>query len=231
MALTERFMRTQMLLTEVGMRHLKDAHVLLFGIGGVGGHVAEALVRCGIGAITLVDNDVVAPSNINRQIIATDETVGMKKTEAMKARIHSINPDCRVTCLDIFYLPDTVDLISNEYDYIIDAIDTVSAKIDIVIKAQALGIPVISCMGTGNKLHPELLCIDDLFNTSVCPLCRVMRYELKKRGVSSLTVVYSTEKPIKPDGENPRTPGSVSFVPSVAGLLIASRVVQDLIKE
>ncbi len=229
--MTERFMRTQMLLTEAGMNRLKSAHVLLFGIGGVGGHAAEALARCGIGAITLVDNDVVAPSNINRQIIATDETVGRKKTEAMKARIHSINPDCRVTCLDIFYLPDTVDLISNQYDYIIDAIDTVSAKIDIAIKAQALGVPVISCMGTGNKLHPELLCIDDLFNTSVCPLCRVMRYELKKRGVSSLTVVYSTERPIKSQSDNPRTPGSVSFVPSVAGLLMASRVVQDLVKQ
>jgi len=154
--LTERFIRTQMLLGETGMQALHNAHVLLFGVGGVGGFAAEALVRCGVGAITLVDNDTVSTSNINRQIVATDETVGQKKTEVMKARIHSINPDCLVTTLDIFYLPDTTNIISREYDYIVDAIDTVSAKIDIIIKAQALGIPVISCMGTGNKLQPEL---------------------------------------------------------------------------
>ena len=228
--MAERFLRTEMLLHEAGMQRLKEANILVFGIGGVGGHAVEALARCGVASITLVDNDTVSVSNINRQIIATNETIGMKKTEAMKARIHSINPDCRVTCLDLFYLPDSVDVITSDFHYIIDAIDTVSAKIDIAVTAQELGIPLISCMGTGNKLHPELLCIDDIYNTSVCPLCRVMRYELKKRNVTKLTVVYSTEQPIKPNSDDPRTPGSISFVPSVAGLLIASRVVQDITK-
>ncbi len=232
--MNQRFIRSQMLLGKPAMERLENARILLFGIGGVGGTLAEALARSGVGSITLVDNDTVSESNINRQTIATDETVGQLKTEAMKKRIHSINPDCRVKIHTLFYLPECQDIITNEYDYVVDAIDTVTAKIDIIIKAQSLGIPVISCMGTGNKLHPELLEIEDIYNTSVCPLCRVMRTELKKRGVPKLTVVYSKETPLKPvvlpEEETARrqTPGSVSFVPPAAGLLMASRIVQDL---
>lgn len=231
----DRFSRTYMLLGRAGMERLKKAHVLLFGLGGVGGFTAEALARCGIGALTLVDADTIHISNINRQIIATEETIGMKKTEAMQKRIAAINPDCRVTCKNLFYLPETEAVITTGYDYIIDAIDTVTAKIDIIMKAQALQIPIISCMGTGNKLRPELLTITDLFKTSACPLCRVMRTELKKRGCKALTVVYSPEPPLKPDAaflteadKSGRTPGSVSFVPPVAGLLMASHVVRSL---
>lgn len=232
--MTDRFSRTYMLLGANGMERLKNAHILLFGLGGVGGSCAEALARCGIGAMTIVDADTVNISNINRQIIATTETVGMKKTEAMRRRIASINPDCRVTVRDLFYLPDTEDVITPGYDYVIDAIDTVTAKIDIILKAQAMQIPVISCMGTGNKLNPALLTVTDLFKTSVCPLCRVMRTELKKRGCQTLTVVYSPEKPQKPDSafltdnDDDRTPGSISFVPPAAGLLMASKVIRDL---
>ncbi len=227
----DRFSRTYMLLNSDGMERLKNARILLFGLGGVGGYVAEALARSGVGAMTLVDADTVHISNINRQIIATEETIGIKKTEAMQKRIASINPDCKLILYDVFYLPESNDISLDNYDYIIDAIDTVTAKIDIVLKAQALNIPIISCMGTGNKLRPELLEITDLYETSVCPLCRVMRTELKKRGCQKLTVVYSREKPLKPNPafqEDERTPGSTAFVPSVAGLLIASHVVRDL---
>lgn len=234
----ERFGRSSLLLGEAAMEKLQKANILLFGIGGVGGAVAEALVRCGVGSITLVDNDTVSVSNINRQIIATDETVGMQKTEAMKNRIRLINPDCKVTVHNLFYLPDTMDIITKDYDYVADAIDTVTAKIDIIMKCKALGIPVISCMGTGNKLHPELLEIENLYNTSVCPLCRVMRAELKKRGCSDVTVIYSKEVPRKPtasDQENSeakrQVPGSVSFVPPVAGFLMASKIIQDITGE
>lgn len=235
MFLTDRFSRTYMLLGEDAMEKLIRSHILLFGLGGVGGAVAEALARCGVGAITLVDNDTVNVSNINRQIIATSETVGLQKTEAMRRRIASINPNCRVTVRDLFYLPGADDIITRDYDYIVDAIDTVTAKIDIIVKAQTLHIPVISCMGTGNKLRPELLEITDIFKTSVCPLCRVMRTELRKRGCKRLTVVYSPEPPQRPDNsflsdstDRRQTPGSISFVPPAAGLLIASRVVRDL---
>ena len=232
--MNDRFSRTYMLLGEDGMARLKNARILLFGLGGVGGYVAEALARSGVGSMTLVDADSVHISNLNRQIIATEETVGMKKTEAMQKRIASINPHCKLTLYDMFYLPNSENIISEDYDYIIDAIDTVTAKIDIVLKAQALNIPVISCMGTGNKLKPELLEITDLYKTSVCPLCRVMRTELKKRGCRKLTVVYSPEKPLKPDpvfAEDERTPGSTAFVPPAAGLLIASHVVRDLTRQ
>ena len=224
-----------MLIKEEGLKRLERARILLFGVGGVGGHAAEALVRSGIGSITIVDNDTVAPSNINRQLIATTHSIGRKKTEVIKERIHSINPSCEVITHDLFYLPGTQDIITEEYDYVLDAIDTVSAKIDIIEKAQAMHIPIISCMGTGNKLQPELLCIEDIYKTSVCPLCRVMRHELKKRNIEKLTVVYSPEKPLKPllpdDLIGSRTPGSIAFVPPVAGLLMASHVVRDLIKE
>ncbi len=234
----ERFARSYMLLGEEAMERLKKAHVLLFGLGGVGGAVAEALVRCGIGAITLVDHDRVSLSNINRQILATQETVGILKTEAAYRRLSQINPNCRITLRPVFYQPDQAEeLITADFDYVVDAIDTVTAKIHIALTAQALGVPVISCMGTGNKRRPELLEITDLFKTSVCPLCRVMRKELKNRGCKQLTVVYSPEKPCRPDpkflseNESLRTPGSLSFVPPAAGLLMASQVVRDLIGE
>ncbi len=233
----ERFCRASILLGEAAIQKLQNSNVLLFGIGGVGGSLCEALVRCGVGSITLVDNDTVSVSNINRQAIATDETVGMLKTEAMKVRIHSINPDCKVTLYNMFYLPESEDIITKDYDYVADAIDTVTAKIDIIMKCKALDIPVISCMGTGNKLHPELLEIENLYNTSVCPLCRVMRTELKKRGCPDVCVVYSKETPRKPavcNDENStkrQTPGSVSFVPPAAGLLMASKIIQDLTGE
>lgn len=233
--MNERFIRTQMLLGSDALRRMQRARVLLFGVGGVGGYAAEALARAGIGNLTLVDNDTVSVSNINRQIIATDETVGRLKTEAMRQRIASINPDCSVTVHNTFYLPGTEGIITPDYDFIIDAIDTVTAKIDIICKAQALQIPVISCMGTGNKLHPELMTVTDLCKTTVCPLCRVMRRELKKCGCEHVTVVYSPEKPRKPDmvyadipdGKR-AVPGSISFVPPAAGLLLAAHVVQKL---
>ena len=223
-----RFQRTEMLIGKEGLARLAKAHVLVFGLGGVGGSLAESLARAGVGALTLVDNDRVHLSNINRQVLATEDSLSELKTEAAKKRIAAINPDCRVTVHNLFYLPEHRELITGDFDYIADAIDTVTAKIDIVLRAKELSIPIISCMGTGNKMHPEKLEIADLFSTSVCPLCRVMRTELKKRAVHKLTVVYSKEEPIKPAGDG-RTPGSMSFVPPVAGMLMASRIVQDLI--
>ena len=235
----EAFSRTKRLLGEKAMERIEKASVLLFGIGGVGSFAAEALVRSGIGHLTIVDSDNVSISNLNRQLHATVETIGRPKTEVMRERLLSINPECDIKIINHFYLPDDgSEIITDEYDYIIDAIDTVSAKIDIVLKAQKLGIPVISCMGTGNKLHPVELKVADIYETSVCPLCRVMRYELKKRGVKSLRVVYSEEKPIAPaeisvneaEVEKKRAvPGSTAFVPPVAGMILASEVVLALI--
>ena len=220
--------RTIRVIGDEAFKKLQNARVLVFGLGGVGGYVCEALVRAGVKHFTIVDNDVVQESNLNRQIIALKSTIGQKKVDAMKQRMLQIREDCVIHCRDLFYLPDTV---SNELfenvDYIVDAIDTISAKIDLVLRAQELSIPLISCMGTGNKLHPELLEITDLYKTEMCPVCKVMRRELKKRHVRKLKVVYSKEQPVK---TNTRTPGSVSFVPSVAGLLIASEVVRDLMK-
>ena len=220
--------RTIRVIGDEAFKKLQNAHVLVFGLGGVGGYVCEALVRAGVKHFTIVDNDVVQESNLNRQIIALKSTIGQKKVDAMKQRMLQIREDCVIHCRDLFYLPDNV---SNELfenvDYIVDAIDTISAKIDLVLRAQELSIPLISCMGTGNKLHPELLEITDLYKTEMCPVCKVMRRELKKRHVRKLKVVYSKEQPVK---TNTRTPGSVSFVPSVAGLLIASEVVRDLMK-
>ena len=231
----EELSRTELLLTEAGMKKLKNSTIALFGVGGVGGFVAEALARCGVGKIILTDNDCVSVSNINRQIIALHSTVGEPKVEVMKKRLIDINPEIEVELHRSFYLPDNHDEYRfKEYDYVIDCIDTVAAKIDIVLEAQKSDTPVISSMGTGNKLNPSMLEISDIYKTSVCPLARVMRYELKKRGVKKLKVVYSTEKPIKvsaPLEDNARRciPGSISFVPAVAGLLIASEVVKDLI--
>ena len=228
--MSHKFLRTEMLLGTDNMKKLKTAHVAVFGLGGVGGHVCEALARCGIGKFTLFDNDLVAESNLNRQIIATVDTIGMAKTDAMKKRILSINPDAEIVLNRVFYLPENADSYPlDKLDYVVDAIDTVSAKIELAIRAEKLGTPIISSMGTGNKLDPTQFKITDIYKTSVCPLARVMRRELKLRNVKALKVLYSEETPIKPQGE--RTPGSTSFVPSVAGLIIASEVVKDLINK
>ncbi len=229
--MSDKFSRTEMILGADNMQKLKNAHVAVFGLGGVGGHAVEALARCGIGEFTLFDNDKVAISNLNRQIIATMDTIGMYKTEAMKKRILSINPDAQISLHNVFYLPENSDNFPlSNFDYIVDAIDTVSAKIELAVRAEKDGTPIISSMGTGNKLDPTLFEVADIYKTSVCPLARVMRRELKTRGVKSLKVVYSKEDAIKPvslDNDS-RTPGSTSFVPSVAGLIIASEVIKDL---
>lgn len=240
----EQYIRTAMLFGEETVNKLKNKRVIVFGIGGVGGHVVEVLARSGIGAIDLVDHDTVALSNINRQLIATYDSLGRKKIEVMKERILSIQPDCKVTLWDTFYLPEESEKFSFEsYDYIVDAIDTVTAKIDLVIQAERANVPIISSMGTGNKLDPTKLVVTDIYKTSVCPLAKVMRRELKKREIKKLKVVYSTEEALTPiaglvaedtvpsEEQDTRraTPGSNAFVPASAGLLIGSEVVKDLI--
>lgn len=222
--------RTAMLLGDSAMRRLQSAHVAVFGIGGVGGHVAEALARSGIGALDLFDNDTVSLSNINRQIVALHSTVGRYKTEVMAERIHDIRPSVSVREHRCFFLPSNADEYDfTGYDFVVDAVDTVSAKIAIAEKAIAANVPVISCMGTGNKLDPSKLCITDLKKTSTCPLARVMRRELRVRGIEHLTVLYSTEE-VQPhrSGDDPHTPASTAFVPSVAGLMIAGYVIRTL---
>ncbi len=222
--------RTSYLIGEDGVALLENKHVALFGVGGVGGYVAEALGRAGIGTLTLVDKDTVSISNINRQIIATYDTVGRSKTKVMEERLHSINPELKVECRDCFFLPDTADSFDfTDYDYVVDAVDTVTAKLELVKRAQEAGVPIISCMGTGNKLDPSRFEISDIGKTSVCPLAKVMRRELKKRGITKLKVLYSKEEPIK--HEAGAVPGSISFVPSVAGLMIAGEVIKDLLRE
>lgn len=240
----EQFIRTAMLLGEDGVERLADKRVAVFGIGGVGGHVVEALARSGVGAIDLIDNDVVSISNINRQIIATHDTVGQYKTHVMKQRILSIYPQCRVTTYECFYLPQEKHRFPfSEYDYIVDAIDTVTAKLDLAVTGYELGIPVISSMGTGNKLDPTMLEVADIYETSVCPLAKVMRKELKARGIPALKVVYSREPAMTPKGvsvsEAPTEavqsrraiPGSTAFVPAVAGLILAGEVIKALASE
>ena len=227
------FDRTKGLLGEDAMEKLRSAKVAVFGIGGVGGYVAEALARSGVGALDLVDKDVVSITNINRQIVALRSTVGKDKTAVMKDRIADINPDCKVTEHKIFYLPENADCIDlSTYDFVVDAIDTVSAKLELAVRTKEMGVPFISCLGTGNKLDPTRLEIADISKTSVCPLARVMRRELRQRGINHLTVLYSTEEPIKSqiveDGKP--VPASSAFVPSAAGLIIASHVVRELIK-
>jgi len=222
--------RTAYLIGEDGVKCLAGKHVALFGVGGVGGYVAEALGRSGIGALTLVDNDTVSVSNINRQIIATYDTIGRLKTEVMAERLRSVNPEIRVERRDCFFLPDTAgEFDFTRYDYVVDAVDTVTAKIELVKRAQAAGVPIISCMGTGNKLEPSRFEITDISKTSVCPLAKVMRRELKKRGITKLKVLYSKEEPIK--HEAGAVPGSISFVPPAAGLMIAGEVIKDLLRE
>lgn len=230
------FSRFELLIGEEKLQQLQNSHVLVFGVGGVGGYVVEALVRSGIGHITIVDNDEVSLTNLNRQIIATRETIGKKKVEVMRERILSINPDCLVTGLEMFYLPENADTIDlTKYDYVVDAIDTITSKIELAMRCEKLNVPLISSMGTGNKLNPAMLEVSDIYKTSVCPLAKVMRKELKTRGVNHLKVVYSKELPIKPRQSNEPTnkrsvPGSSAFVPSSAGLLIASEVIKDLLK-
>ncbi len=232
-----RFLRSEMILGTDSTKKLSDCRVILFGLGGVGSYTAEALARAGIGHITVVDSDCVAVSNINRQLCALISTVGKPKVEIIKERILDINPDCNVTALQKFCLPENADEFRLEdFDYIADAIDTVSAKIDLAERAQRLGIPMISCMGTGNKSDPSLFRIDDISKTSGCPLCRVMRRELKNRGIRKLNVVWSPEIPVKPlpcgeETSRRQTPGSLPFVPGVAGLIMAGKIITDLVKD
>lgn len=226
------FARTELLLGADSMERLKKARVAVFGIGGVGGYTVEALARSGIGAFVLVDDDKVCLSNLNRQIIATHRTIGRPKVEVMRERILEIHPQAQVELRQCFFLPENADTFDfSSYDYVIDAVDTVTAKLEIILRAQESQVPVISCMGAGNKLDPSRLQVTDIYRTTMCPLARVMRRELKKRGVKKLKVVYSAEPAIKPqsaDGERKVVPGSVAFVPSVAGLLMAAEVVRDL---
>lgn len=246
----EQFSRTELLLGREAMERLAKAHVAVFGVGGVGGYVVEALARSGVGKLDIVDNDRVALSNLNRQIIATMDTVGRYKVDVMRERILSINPNAQVTVHQCFFLPETAEAFDfKAYDYVVDAVDTVTAKIELVLRAQQAGVPIISSMGVGNKLNPLALEITDIYKTSVCPLAKVMRRELKKRGVRKLKVLYSKEEPLVPhmpageEEQEPLTagqaaggeerkrravPGSTSFVPSVAGLVIASEVIKEI---
>lgn len=226
----DRFCRLERLVGSKALGKLRRSHVAVFGVGGVGGYAVEALARSGIGALTLVDSDEVALSDINRQIIALTSSVGRAKVEVAAERVRNINPDCRVVARKLFYLPETAEeFLLGEYDYIVDAVDTVTAKVELAVRASECGAPLISCMGTGNKLDPTQLAIADIYSTSVCPLARVMRRELRKRGVEHLKVLYSREQPRAPIGEDSRTPASTAFVPSAAGLIIASEVVRDLL--
>ncbi len=250
----EQFSRTGLLVGEEALERLQEAHVAVFGIGGVGGYTVEALARSGVAAFDLIDNDTVCVSNINRQIIATHETVGQYKVDVMKARILSINPNAKVNVHNCFFLPENAgEFDFTRYTYVVDAVDTVTAKLEIIMRAKEAGVPVISCMGAGNKLDPTKFEVTDIYKTTVCPLAKVMRRELKKRGVKELKVVYSTEealKPIVPEAEaqipadvqessvsdaqrssRRSTPGSIAFVPSVAGLIAAGEVVKDIVKD
>lgn len=226
--------RTRLLLGDSGVEKLARARVILFGLGGVGGYVAEALARAGIGRLTLVDADTLSDSNRNRQLLALCSTVGQPKAAAAAARIRDINPACQVQALQLFYLPETADQVPFAgADYVVDAIDTVTAKLEILTRAKAAGVPVISCMGTGNRLHPELLRLTTLEKTEGCPLAKVMRVECRKRGLVHIPVVYSAEPARKctvPDteGTGRHAPGSISFVPGAAGLLMAGKVIRDI---
>ncbi|HBP37563.1 MAG TPA: tRNA cyclic N6-threonylcarbamoyladenosine(37) synthase TcdA [Clostridiales bacterium] len=244
------FSRTELLIGKEALDRLKKCKVAVFGIGGVGSYVVEGLVRSGIGHFVLVDSDKVSLTNLNRQIIATRQTIGRPKVEVARDRILDINPQAEVEIHEVFYLPETAEgLVRPDMDYIVDAVDTVSAKVDLAVRAQALGVPVISCMGAGNKLDPTRFEVADLYQTAYCPLSKVMRRELKKRGVDHLKVVYSREEPLpawenaaasagaqteqaepaEPGEGRRRVPGSISFVPSVAGLILAGEVIKDLI--
>lgn len=228
------FERTQMLLGQSAMERLAHSRVAVFGIGGVGGYVVEALARSGVGALDLIDNDVICLSNLNRQIIATYKTIGQYKVDVAAQRVADINPDAVVNTYRTFYLPGTADQFDfTQYDYVVDAIDTVTGKLQLVMQADKAGTPIISAMGTGNKLDPAQLEVADISQTTFCPLARIMRRELKRRGIYHLKVVYSKEPPrtplFQPSSNRRQTPGSTAFVPSSAGLLIASEVVKDLL--
>lgn len=233
------FSRTELLIGEEGLHRLRKSTVMVLGVGGVGSHCIEALARSGVGRLILVDNDTVSLTNINRQSIAYHSTIGQYKTQVMKERIRDICPQTEVVTYEMFVLPENMDALFEERpDYIVDAIDTVTAKLALVERAKADEIPIISCMGTGNKLHAEMFEITDISKTSVCPLCKVMRKELKARGIYHLKVLYSKEKPVdtsgrdsgEEKGQRRSIPGSVSFVPPVAGLLIAGEVIRDICK-
>ena len=229
--MNDQFQRTRMLIGQENLDRLAAAKVLVFGVGGVGGYVCEALCRAGIGQIDIVDKDVVDVTNINRQIIATHLTVGMPKVEVCRERMISINPDVKVEARQCFYLPEKArEFDFGAYDYVVDAVDNVTAKIDVICNAKAAGVPVISSMGTGNKLDPTMFKISDIDKTKVCPLSKVVRKELRKRGVSGVKVLYSEEEPRKPMSDDKRTPASISFVPSCAGLIIAGCVISDILE-
>jgi tRNA A37 threonylcarbamoyladenosine dehydratase len=233
----EEILRTAMLLGQEAVERLEKARVAVFGIGGVGGYTLEALARAGIGALDLIDSDTVSRSNINRQLLATHSTVGMLKVEAGKRRVLDINPDCRVTTWPVFYTPETADQFDfTQYDYIVDAIDTVTGKLQLVQAAREAGTPIICCMGTGNKLDASAFQVADISKTTMCPLARIMRKELGKRGIKHLKVVYSQEEALTPTGWEEEAkllgkrqiPGSVSFVPGAAGLILAGEVIKDI---
>lgn len=234
--MSEQFHRTELLIGKDGLRKLQKSHIAVFGIGGVGGYTAEALARSGIGAIDLIDNDEVCMSNLNRQIIATHSTIGMAKVDAAEKRLKDINPEIKITKFKTFYTPENKDLFDfSKYDYVIDAIDTVVGKLSLIEESKKAGVPIICSMGAGNKLDPTAFEVADISKTSVCPLARVIRQELKKRKITKVKVVYSKEPPIKPEVSNEKTikhqiPGSTAFVPSVAGLIIAGEVIKDLLK-
>ena len=236
----QQFLRTAMLLGADALERLQKARVAVFGIGGVGGYTVEALARAGIGALDLIDHDTVSLSNINRQILATHSTVGMEKVEAARIRILDINPGCRVVTHPVFYTPETADRFDfTQYDYIVDAIDTVTGKLQLVQRAMEAGTPIISCMGTGIKLDASAFQVSDISKTTMCPLARIMRKELGKRGIKHLKVVYSQEEALSPTGWEEEAaalgkrqiPGSVSFVPGAAGLILAGEVIQDIARE
>ena len=235
--MSEQFLRTEMLLGSDAIQKLQNARVAVFGLGGVGGYVVEALARSGVGSLDLIDSDRVSVSNLNRQILATHSTVWMLKVDAARNRVLDINPDCQVKTWPVFYTPDTADTFDfTQYDYIVDAIDTVTGKLALVERAKAAGTPIICCMGTGNKLDASAFRVADISKTTMCPLARVMRRELAKRGIRHLKVVYSQEEALTPTGWEAEAaalgkrqiPGSVAFVPGAAGLLLAGEVVRDL---
>jgi len=229
--LKEMFERTARLIGKDAVLRLQNAHVAVFGLGGVGGSAAEALCRAGVGTLSLFDGDKVCESNLNRQIFATQKSIGKSKVSAAKDRLIDINPDINLKLYEFYYTPENSDEFDfSQFDYIVDAVDMVTAKIELVLKAKVAGVPIISCMGTGNKLDATKFEISDIYKTSVCPLCRVMRKELKSRGIKALKVVYSKEEPITPkDTIDTRTPASISFVPNTAGLILAGEVVRDII--
>ena len=225
--MSNQFSRTELLIGKEGIEKLQKAKVAIFGIGGVGSFVVEGLARAGVGNFVLIDNDEISETNLNRQIISTRKTIGKLKVEVAKERILEINPDANIETYKEFFMPDTKGILNDTIDYIVDAVDTVTAKIELTVRANKLNIPIISCMGTGNKLDPTKFEVTDIYKTSVCPLAKVMRKELRQRGIRKLKVVYSKEEPIKVEN---KVPGSISFVPSVAGLIISGEVVKDIIK-